>query len=289
VPLLRGFILKADPPACSDLTPPSNWKLPFGAVDSHAHVIGTDYIPDRSYEPHPASPEDYINMLEKVGFTYGVLVQVSVHGTDNSLMVETLKKNSRRLRGIAVIKPDVTDKELQMLKGVGVVGVRLNTMTNGGVGLGELTRYSAICAEMGWHVQILTAPDRLEALVKLVAKSPVPVIFDHMGQIHSEDTDSRPKAALLEMVSSGAWVKLSGGFRLTRQGPPYQPTVNFARSLFDAAADRCVWGSDWPHVHFHEPMPKMSALLDLLADWIPDAEGRNKVISTNPRRLYGFE
>jgi 2-pyrone-4,6-dicarboxylate lactonase len=41
-------------------------------------------------------------MLDAMGMTYGVLTQVSVHGTDNRLLAETLRTSKRRLRGIAV-------------------------------------------------------------------------------------------------------------------------------------------------------------------------------------------
>jgi predicted TIM-barrel fold metal-dependent hydrolase len=33
--------------------------------------------------PPPASPADFVAMLDRVGVQYGVVVQVSAHGTDN--------------------------------------------------------------------------------------------------------------------------------------------------------------------------------------------------------------
>jgi 2-pyrone-4,6-dicarboxylate lactonase len=55
-----------------------------------------------------------------------------------------------------------------------------------------------------------------------------------------------------------------------------------------AAPDRCVWGSDWPQVGFWGAMPNVGELLDLLADWVPDAASRRAVLTANARRLYGF-
>ena len=58
------------------------------------------------------------------------------------------------------------------------------------------------------------------------------------------------------------------------EGPPYRDTVPFARMLHEAAPDRCVWGSDWPHVSHWGTMMNVGDLLDLLADWVPDDKAR---------------
>ena len=73
-------------------------------------------------------------MHDAVGIQRGVLVQVSVHGTDNSYMVETLRRHPGRLRGVAVVGPDVSDQELADLHSAGVRGLRINTETGGEIG-----------------------------------------------------------------------------------------------------------------------------------------------------------
>ena len=70
--------------------------------------------------------------------------------------------------------------------------------------------------------------------------------------------------ALLSLARDGAWVKLSGAYRLS--DAPWADTVPLAQALFDAAPDRCVWGSDRLHVAHWAPMMNVGALLDLLAD-----------------------
>jgi predicted TIM-barrel fold metal-dependent hydrolase len=84
------------------------------------------------------------------------------------------------------------------------------------------------------------------------------------------------------------WVKLSGAFRVSTEGAPYRDTIPFAQALTRARPDRMVWGSDWPHVSTAPPMPKIGELLDLLADWVPDEDQRNRVLVDNPHRLYHF-
>ncbi|MGA7326822.1 MAG: amidohydrolase family protein [Rhodomicrobium sp.] len=92
----------------------------------------------------------------------------------------------------------------------------------------------------------------------------------------------REKADYPGLVRDGAWVRLSGAFRTSVQGPPYADTVPFARALQEASPERCVWGSDWPHVANWGPMPNVGDLLDLVADWVPDEAGRQKLFADNP-------
>lgn len=277
-----------DPPPDSNPHPPGRYTLPPGAVDTHAHVIGTRYIDERSYTPHPAPPDAYVRMLDACGMTYGVLIQVSVHGTDNSLMLDTLARHPQRLRGIAVAPHDLPAHDWQALKDGGVVGLRLNATTGGGVGVAKLQEYEAICADLGWHLQFLVHGHDLPALAPRVSRLKVPVIFDHMGYVTPDIAGSQPGDALLNLVRDGAWVKLSGAFRISGEGPPYADTAAFASRLAEAAPSRCVWGSDWPHVGFRGQMPNVGDLLDLLATWVPDPARRNAILSTNPQQLYGL-
>ena len=87
---------------------PSRYKIPAGAVDTHAHVLG---LPPRyplevgrSYTAPEATAVSYLDMLDRTGMAYGVLVQPSVHGTDNRLAEETIVANIKRLRGVAVLR-----------------------------------------------------------------------------------------------------------------------------------------------------------------------------------------
>lgn len=266
---------------------PARITVPPGAVDTHAHVVGDSLIPGRSFTPPPARTADYLRMLDATGMTYGVLVQVSVHGTDNSELLRALRAHPGRLRGIAVIEPDPADRLLAELKDAGVTGLRLNTMTGGGAGLDLLGRMEGICAEMGWHLQLFSSADDLARLAPRLSRLTVPCVLDHMGVPDvAAGTGSSSWDAVLGLAGDGAWVKLSGANRMA--DPPYDAAIPFARSLVSAAPDRCVYGSDWPHVGFWGPMPNDGDLADLLADWVPDPDTRDAVLAGNPQRLYGF-
>jgi predicted TIM-barrel fold metal-dependent hydrolase len=66
-----------------------------------------------------------------------------------------------------------------------------------------------------------------------------------------------------------------------------QTAVSFAQSLVEAAPERVVWGTDWPHVNLKEP-PSDEALFRLLAQVAPDDCSRVRLLADNPARLYGF-
>jgi predicted TIM-barrel fold metal-dependent hydrolase len=288
---------KGQAPACPGPDPrphgPTRFTVPAGAVDTHAHVIGLPpehpFVASRSYTPPEATPERYLAMLDATGMEHGVLVQVSVHGTDNRLMLSTLRANRRRLRGIAVIPLDTPERDLAAMQEAGVVGLRLNILYGGGIGFEQLEGYAALAREMGWHLQFLIDARDLVPLAPRLGRLPVPFVVDHWGHFPvSRGLEDQGFQTLVSLVRDGGWVKLSGAYRNTVEGPPYADTVPFARALHQAAPDRCVWGSDWPHVSHWGPMMNVGDLLDLLADWVPEEAARNRVLVDNAHQLYGF-
>jgi predicted TIM-barrel fold metal-dependent hydrolase len=55
------------------------------------------------------------------------------------------------------------------------------------------------------------------------------------------------------------------------------------------APERMVWGSDWQHVNLDgREIPNVGELLDLLLEWVPDTAVRNRILSQNASKLYGF-
>ncbi len=275
--------------------PPRRFAVPAGAVDCHAHVIGHPprypLVASRSYTPPEAPPAAYRAMLDAVGMGHGVLVQVSVHGTDNSLMLETLQSDPARLRGVCVIGEDAPDRELERLAGAGVVGCRFNVLFGGGIALDVLEKIAARVAPLGWHIQILLDARHLPELAPRLARLQVPVVLDHMGHLPASLGIAHPgfQTLLSLLRDADCWVKMSGAYRLSAQGPPYADTIAFAHALVSTRADRLVWGSDWPHVTLAGPMPNVGDLLDLLVDWVPDPVTRDRILVDNAHRLYGLD
>jgi 2-pyrone-4,6-dicarboxylate lactonase len=286
-----------EPPACQGPNPvvdPPSFAVPAHACDTHAHVIGpADRFPmvaNRSYTPPPAPEAAYLGMLGSLGMARGVLVQISVYGTDNRCMIESLKAHPDRLRGIAVVAPDVGDGELEALHAAGVRGIRFNVLFGGGVAIDEMERLAARVAPLGWHIQLLIDARNLPELGPRIMKLPVEVVIDHMGHMPVSAGIAHPGFQwMLRLLGEGrAWTKLSGAYRISQAGAPFHDTLDFAQALAAAAPERCVWGSDWPHVSVEGPMFNTGALLDLLPLWVPEEAVRNRILVDNPARLYGF-
>ena len=275
-----------------DQGPPTRFVMPAGAMDTHCHVIGAppEYplVPERSYTPPPATAEAYLAMLDAVGFAKGVLIQVSVHGTDNRLLYETLSAHRDRLRGVGVLEANLPEKAYAEAHEAGVRGLRLNDLYGGGVGFEDLERFDALACEMGWHLQLLLDARNLLHLAPRIARLRCPWIIDHMGHMpYTAGIDHPGFQMLVQLVADGGWVKISDAFRMSEL-PDYRDSIPFAQALVAAAPDRCVWGSDWPHVAQWRPMPTVSDLLDLLAEWVPDETTRNRILVENPARFYNF-
>ena len=112
-------------------------------------------------------------------------------------------------------------------------------------------------------------------------------VIDHMGYLRTSVGLNAPGfKALVDLVRERAWVKVSGAYRLTDQVPPYEDVVPYAKALIDAAPERCVWGSDWPHVANWGVMPSVAQMLESLALYAPDEETRNRILCSNPWKLY---
>jgi predicted TIM-barrel fold metal-dependent hydrolase len=268
---------------------PFPFKLPAGAVDTHAHVISAArFVADRSYTSPEATEDQYIRMLDEVGMTYGVLIQVSVNGQDNEPMLKVLEHYPQRLRGVAVPLLNQSDAYYQRMKDTGVVGIRMNLMfSGGGLDISKLEECDALAKDWGWHIQFLLDANDLPVLMPRMQKLQSTLVIDHMGYLKTTVGLQSPGfQALLELVKERAWVKVSGAYRLTDQAPPYQDVVPYAKALIAAAPDRCVWGSDWPHVANWGVMPRIAQMLESLALYAPDESLRNQILCSNPVRLY---
>lgn len=273
---------------------PASFDIPANACDTHAHVISADtsrfpLSPIRSYTPVPATEDQYLAMLDAQGMTYGVLVQVSVYGTDNRYMLDVLGRHRDRLRGVAVIDPHVSDAELDAMHAAGVRGVRVNVLFKGGVGLHEVNRIADRIKELGWHMQFLVDARQLPELLPVMRRLPVVGVLDHMGHMPVSEGNASPgyQAMLHLLTDYGWWVKLSGAYRISNDENRFGDTIQRAQGLVEAAPDRCLWGSDWPHV----AIPKMvdtGELRNQLAQWIPDEATRHRILVHNPAALYGF-
>ncbi|MCZ6847542.1 MAG: amidohydrolase family protein [Alphaproteobacteria bacterium] len=272
--------------------------FPAKACDCHAHICGPadqfDYAIERIYTPPDALPASYLALLETLGIERAVLVQPSVYGTDNTVLLAALERFGEKARGVAVVADGVDDAELARLHALGVRGVRLNLVDvaepNATLPLARARALADRIRPLGWHMELLIHVDGVPDLDAQFADFPVDLVFGHLGYVRPGRSPDIPGfQALLRLMAGGrAWVKLTGPYRISRGTVPYGDTDPFARALFEAAPDHLVWGSDWPHVMVRGAMPNDGDLCDLLCHWAGDDGMLRRVLVDNPQRLYGF-
>ena len=281
--------------------------LPDGAYDCHVHVYGPfDRFPpvrEGKFAPAREAPvETLLALWDSMGIAKGVIVHALAAGADNDVTLDALKRHPDRLRGVALLKPDVTDRRLDELTDAGFRGVRINLLrqdgkavSSGGMSLEDLRPLAPRLAERRWHVQLWIETGDLQALAPDLEKLPFDFVIDHMGSTMADKgVGYAGFRDFCEKLKTGRyWCKLSGADRNTRgasgKGASFDDTAAFMQALVAANPDRLVWGSDWPHVgHAPADVPQEDDLLRLFFRCVPDEAVRRKILVDNPSRLYGF-
>lgn len=276
----------------------SSARLPQGSCDGHFHVFGDpERYPARRANPHYSTPSESIEDARRVhadvGYERGAIVQASIYMTDHSLLKDVLADLPRdRYRGVAIIDDSVTDAELASLHAAGVRASRFMFVQALGISqnLSEFHRSIARISELGWFAKVFAFGDDLLELDAELASVTVPLVLDHMGRLDFSLGTTQPACDLIvdRLKNQNWWIMLSNGDRSSAGGAPWDDAAAFGRLFYEAAPDRCIWGSDWPHVHYGGPPPSETDLIQLLRRYVPDDEALRRVLVDNPARLFGF-
>jgi predicted TIM-barrel fold metal-dependent hydrolase len=302
----RNAFAKASQPATA-----VNFNVPAGACDCHTHIHGDPekfpFFAGRVYTPETALPEEMAALHKSLHMQRVVIVTPSVYGTDNAATLYGMKARGKDARGVAVIDEKTPESELDAMNSAGIRGIRLNLATGGisdpAVAGQRLQTGIDRVKGRNWHVQVYTQLKMISALKSQFAASPIPIVFDHFAGAQAELGTAQPGFGdVLDLVKNGkVYVKISGAYRASKAAPDYADVIPFAKALIAANADRIVWGTDWPHPDSVTPAGKKPTdvtpllqiedgwLLNQLPVWAPDAAIREKILVTNPARLYGFD
>jgi D-galactarolactone isomerase len=275
-------------------TEPPKLKAPPYACDCHMHIYDSRFpvAPNAKLRPPDATVDDYRLLEKRIGTTRNVVVTPSTYGTDNSCTLDAIERLGPTARGVAVVDTSVTDAELKRLDSLGIRGIRFNLVVTGATTLDMLEPLSKRVNDLGWHVQIQMLGDAIIENADLLQRPPCPIVFDHMARIPEPAGVDHPAFGLvLKLIDRGrTWVKLSSAYQDSKSGPPaYDDVSKVAKAYVNAAPERMVWGSDWPHpTEKADAKPDDAVLFDLVADWAPDEAVRNRILVDNPAALYRF-
>ncbi|MDB5902017.1 MAG: amidohydrolase 2 [Betaproteobacteria bacterium] len=264
---------------------------PANAADCHIHIYDPRYAPPVA-RPTNATVADYRLFQRRIGVSRVVIVTPRNYGNDNSFTLDAIAAlGIDNARGVAVVTPEITERQLAKLHDGGVRGIRF-TVGNPETAVTSIDMIEPLArriAEFDWHVQLNMEPEQVVESAAMLRRLPTTIVFDHLGKLGLAGLDHPAYAVMRELIDRRrAWVKISGAYLNTKVGPPLYPEATaVARAFVDAAPERAVWGSDWPH-----PTPKIppddAVLFDLLSDWAPDEATRKRILVANPEALYGF-
>jgi predicted TIM-barrel fold metal-dependent hydrolase len=231
-------------------------------IDAHVHVWkpADALFP---YDPHysgPAAapitftPENLLAITETVAVKRIVLVQMSFYGTDNSYMLDAMKRHRSVFSGIAVVDEDAASLAVEMarLASLGVRGFRI-TQGNRPAGWLETANMREmwhLAAEMKLAICPLVGPDAIPALDRMCAEfTGTTLVIDHMarigmdGKLRNQDVSSLCKLSRHLRVH----VKVSAFYALGKKQSPYSDLAPLVHALYDAYGPRrLMWGSDSP-------------------------------------------
>jgi predicted TIM-barrel fold metal-dependent hydrolase len=273
-----------------------SFKLPSGSCDTHCHIFGPDrlypYVPERPYTPPDAPLEMFRALHDRLGVERAVIVNATPHGRDNRVVTDAIAQSGGRYKGIANIDEAFGDRQLRDLAEAGIEGCRFTFLPR----LGKMPDMSVFdriverIADLGWHVDLYLPATLIPEFRPRLMSLPVPYVIDHMGVVDASQGPEQPGfVALLGLLQDDekCWVKVSCPERISRMGPPFHDVASFGRALVEAAPDRVLWGTDWPHPNV-PVMPDDGDLVDLVPLYAPDPAIQQKLLVDNPARLFRF-
>jgi 2-pyrone-4,6-dicarboxylate lactonase len=279
------------------------FRAPPQSCDAHFHIFGpADRYPHGGvneklrYAPPVAPLGDYLDEMQRLGFSRFVFVQPSAYGRDNACMLDAMASVPES-RGIVDIDQDAPDAVLAKLDAAGVRGVRINVspvkQPEAGLAasmLPRIERLDARCAEIGWHLDFLLPGWLTAEMTDTLRRLRAPFSLAHMGMFLAKDGAGQPGfRALIDLLRHGegrTWVKLTGAYRISTAGG-FADIDPMAAALIAAAPDRLIWGSDYPHLSFADKVGT-AELFNLLDRWAPEVAMKRKILVDNPARLFGF-
>ena len=262
---------------------PAGWDCHVHVFDAAAPVRPGHYWPTH----RPLAEIEALARQHGVGHL--VLVQPSVYGTDNTVMLQALQAAPGRHRGVAVVHAAIADAELDRLHAAGVRGVRFNLVSPAGHAgdvAADLLALAPRLRARGWHVQWYVRAEDLPRLVDWQASTGLRFVLDHLaGLAAGLDVAHLAWPAARALADGGAWLKLSGWYRLGDKAPyaALLPNIRRAAALFGR---QLVWGSDWPHTSFDaEHLPRYDTTL-APASAALDADHLHALLHAQARALY---
>ena len=271
---------------------------PPESCDGQFHVFGSPekypVRPGAGYQMPSATFAEAMKMHKILGIQRGIIVQPTTYGMDYQALLDALKAAGSDYRGcaIAAVFNEADDAYISTLHEAGVRGARFNFLKKLNMIPSPATfeRTIARIRELGWYAKIQPDSSGVLEFISMFENLDIPVVIDHMGQSDPTDAVDGPTTLkIVELLKKGNfWALLSNGHKRSKLGYPWDDMLPIARAYIDAAPDRVLWASDWPHPVSTKQPPNDADLLELLYRYAPDEAERRKILVDNPATLFGF-
>jgi len=198
-------------------------------------------------------------------------------------------------RGIGIVDDRVSDKELERMHAAGVRGARFNFVRFLALDQreAEVKRSMARLRELGWHARLhVNGDDLLNNSDLLRSIEDVPMVIEHFGHVGFEGGLDRPVLHwVLDMLKQeNWWMMVSNGNRDSKMDAGWDDALPYGKAFIEAAPDRTIWGTDWPHPQWTKRMMNDAEEVELLYRYVDgDTTLLCKILVDNPARLYGFD
>lgn len=231
-------------------------------IDAHVHVWTPDethFLRDPHYSGPPAvppgfAPDRLLEIARPLGVNRIVLIQMSFYGTDNSYMVDAMKRYPRVFSGVAVVDHDsaALSEEMARLATLGVRGFRISkgNRPSGWLETGNMRKMWRLAGENQLAICPLIGSSSFPALDRMCAEFPgTTVVIDHLARIGIDGVVREEDVKALCNLARHArvYIKISAFYALGERHYPYTDLGPLIHALYDAyGPQRLMWGSDSP-------------------------------------------
>jgi predicted TIM-barrel fold metal-dependent hydrolase len=274
-------------------------KPAITGVDCHAHIMAVDHPLAPEIHSRPArdvSAEEYLAVLSSHGISHGVLTAPSFYGSNNTLLLNALRRYPHHLRGTVIVDPSSPhlEKELLQMREHGVVGIRLNWIKKKAIpdiNSADYKKLLGIAKDLDLHIELFLEDHLQEYVAPKILASGATLVLDHFGnpnpKLGAQGKQSKSFQNTLRGLADGkVWVKLSAPYRLGfLDGTSIQGYID---ALVAANPKQLVWASDWPWLSYENRFTYADCIT-WIQSAIPNTEVWNDILINNPKTLFHFE
>ena len=284
------------PPNARPLTGPApRTKVPAGAIDTHMHFFLEGFAAQPGGPPIKQLAEiaDYAQVQKRLGLDRVIITQGNAYQFNNGATLEAQRRlGTDRARSIVVVSADTPAEELERMHAMGARGARIMDLPGGAVPVAKMAPVAKAVLPLDWIMMVQFNGRKMEEYYEALAGLENRYIIDHVARFMDPVPADDPKVdALLRLIDRGnCWFKLAAWYEYSLTGgPAFEDVAAIARRVVAHAPERIIWGTNWPHLGAPAGQyPDDAAILDLMADWVGDAN-LNRVLVDNPARLFGFD